>query len=185
MDVEPILDVDDLRVVGKLDCFHRWFSGDTGSTGPLGEIAALPAVLVWALGHPECFGQRFQGRVDADNTLHCFDECGDAFKGYVDGWRPGDENPTVVFRFLGEDAHQPSRRLADLVIGAYFETIAFEANEISDSETHQPSDQHLVWHGDYLYLDEPVRVWVDGELVVLLVPPVSNVPVAIRRARGA
>ena len=176
---EPINDTDPARLVAELARFHQWFwPAQTRTEEPAAPIEQPPA-LAWALRHLTYFGQGFLAEEQPDGRLHCFEECGSVFGGYINS---SGDNPLVTFKFLGESHEQRALPLNDLVVGAYFETIAFLACEL-DRPASVPAAEQLIWNGDYIYVDEPVRIWVNGEVVVLDFGPLFDGPVAIERLK--
>jgi hypothetical protein len=110
------------QLAARLDEFDRWFwqseLRNDAAAIPLSDD--VPVVLAWAIQHNR-FAHRFLAEPQPDGRLYCFEECGNAFSGHLDSLA---DNPFVTFGLPGEPGHPPPVHLNDLVVGAYFESIA-------------------------------------------------------------
>jgi hypothetical protein len=180
-DTPPRIHADDADIGNKLDQLHRWFwpSEVRGQANDVRESTRpVPPLLNWARAHASTLGDhRFVAEEQPDGRTLCFVECGGAFNGYID---PDDRssNPLVSF----DVDHQNPIRLNELVVGAFFEQFAFEPDEFMEPGSTL-SDDHLMWTGRYLFVDEPIRVWAEGNRLVLDFGAIHDVPVETSRPK--
>jgi hypothetical protein len=162
----------DSDIATKLEQFDRWFwppeIRGKPNVVPTFE-RPLPPLLEWA--RVNRFSEhRFVAEQQTDGRVLCFVECGGAFNGYLDP-DDGSTNPLVSF----DVDYQPPIPLNDLVVGAFFERFGFEPDDTVESESLPPDDQ-LIWTGSYLFVDEPVRVWIQDNRLVQDFGAIFDVP---------
>jgi hypothetical protein len=167
------------EIVQRLHRFVYWW----GSPGVTPEYTspqaprAIPPTLHWVTSVMNvAFTYGSFSAQEHEGYLGCFSDCGNSFSASI----PADgENPIVDFDDGQQQPYFPTT-INELVIGAYFETVAFESDGLRlsrDSDCNSESassllaectDENLVWRGRYFSSGaEVLHVWLADDVLLI------------------
>jgi hypothetical protein len=168
------------EIVKRLHRFANWWGApgvaqdyETPATPRL-----IPPVLHWATTMMNVsFSYGSFDAVEHEGRVGCFSDCGNTFSASIEA---NGENPLVQF---DEGQTQPyfPKTINDLVIGAYFETIASEAvglpawrvmqrgdSNVSNALLDDCTEEHLIWKGSYFSSGaELLSVWLSIDVLLI------------------
>jgi hypothetical protein len=176
---ERINDESSERFVEKLHRFVHWWGYPEIAPFPFPlnpDPQHIPVALHFAMEWQKDWGPDFYGgsfdytpsKSDQAGRVHCFDECGGLFAGYIE---PTGTNPVLVF---SDPEDFPPTTLNEFVVVAVLNAISLTGPQRPNNTielSHQSSlldvcnSENLLWEGHHSR-NKTVCIWLDGDRLI-------------------